>query len=651
MKLWPLSFSNTTCFRLAIAAFLVIAWLFHSWNWDLLQAVVGFSPITYVMEMLYPENFAHDFPLGVSITDASSFMHIYKYLYMIFGLSPAVTGYGVIFLEMVLLSIGFYYFCKSVRPDMSRTAYFIVILLVVGSNARDINLAYFGYPYFEGQYYNAADFFRLSAFACIITRRYILAGLCIGLCFTVHPILAAMSGVFMGAMILAAPQALKDVKLWLGGALALFIAGVWSFFYLGMGNGINAELQSIPHEDWFLFTQLTSHWYPINIGGFDAGAPNKLLPFLSFVILFVHYLGQRKPFNTTDRAIFYGVLAAALMIILGAVFSLQREYPLLVKICLLRASDLVVMAGLPYVVLGLLHDIQNKSLFYAAFAFGLLITPFVDTVYAGWHGALTFVVILPALMKSLKTQQKMDFVLWSVCFLYIACALNFLLHSSVRNVHLSVYYADDLMAFLTLPLIASAAVFMLLKKKGLSKFLVSAVCLILSLTWLWKDIDFRADDLNNYAQDYKEVQLWAKNNTAKDALVMVEPSIAYGWRAYSQRSSFGTPREHYLMSWIYNGDVNAFNEGQKRLAIYDMDVRHIIAEHPIAPATVISDKASNEFNAISRDEFHLRVIASYGVDYFVFEKSRLKQAYDTKKWQAMYENAHFIVLQREHFDE
>ena len=83
-------------FGITLLAFTLFAWWCHSYNWDLMQAHNGFSPVTYVMQWAHPENLVNDFPLGVGLMDASSFMHLYKYAYHVFGVHPDVTGHAVI---------------------------------------------------------------------------------------------------------------------------------------------------------------------------------------------------------------------------------------------------------------------------------------------------------------------------------------------------------------------------------------------------------------------------------------------------------------------------------------------------------------------------------------------------------------------------
>lgn len=645
MKHWRIT-NNTanTAFFVSLGIFILFAWLCFGWNWDLMQAYTGFSPVTYVMQWAHPENFVRDFPLGISITDASSFMHIYKYFYAFFGISPDITGHIVILLEIILMAIGFSIFARTIAPDISKTALLAVIILAIGSNARDIDLAYFSHPFFKGQYYNAADFLRLMAFAALLTQRYLWAGLFIGLCFTVHPILALMGGVFMGAMILANPAQLKSLRLWGGALIALIIAALWSVFYLNIGAH-NASDMIIPKDDWFLFTKMTSHWYPIELGGFSTGAPNKLFPFISFLLLLLHYMKQRSPLNTTDNSVLYGTCIALIMCALGLVFSEQRSYPILVKLCFLRANDLIVLVGLPYIVIGLLKDIKKGTWFTAALAFTILITPFIDTLYAGWHMAFTLLLIVPPLFRHRRALDIWDVSLSFIILFYLCYSLYFIHITSSSNAHLAFYFADDMQGFRSLIFAFGAATYMYFTKSGLSKFTISFICLILSASWLWADRDYTAPSINKIARDYKDVQLWANVNTDKDALFMVEPSIAYGWRAYSERSSFGTPREHYLMSWIYNGDYNAYKKGQKRLQIYDKNIPAIV-ENNRFPAAIISSETSLVYNDLAQDGFYQTIRDTYGVNYFVFEKDKLGGYRIAKPWDIAYANGSFIVLKR-----
>ena len=68
------------------------------------------------------------------------------------------------------------------------------------------------------------------------------------------------------------------------------------------------------------------------------------------------------------------------------------------------------------------------------------------------------------------------------------------------------------------------------------------------------------------------VQLWAKNNTANDALFMPDPTHYYGWRDFSERSSFGNLRDWGYSSFAYNSDYEIYLEGKKRLAEFGFDI-------------------------------------------------------------------------------
>ena len=70
---------------------------------------------------------------------------------------------------------------------------------------------------------------------------------------------------------------------------------------------------------------------------------------------------------------------------------------------------------------------------------------------------------------------------------------------------------------------------------------------------------------------YNETQVWAKINTRKDALFMIDPNFD-GWRDVSQRASFGTANEWLHKAWLYDSDFKLFIEGQRRATLLNIDV-------------------------------------------------------------------------------
>ena len=76
------------------------------------------------------------------------------------------------------------------------------------------------------------------------------------------------------------------------------------------------------------------------------------------------------------------------------------------------------------------------------------------------------------------------------------------------------------------------------------------------------------------------MQEWAKKYSRRDNF-HPDPNINYAWRDFSERPSFGTPRE-FVTTWIYTQDLDVFSESLNRLSVYDIKANELIYSLEIA---------------------------------------------------------------------
>ena len=151
------------------------------------------------------------------------------------------------------------------------------------------------------------------------------------------------------------------------------------------------------------------------------------------------------------------------------------------------------------------------------------------------------------------------------------------------------------------------------------------------------------------ARDYMATQEWAKENTKVDALFAQDPSMSYGWRDFSQRSSFGNTREWGYTSIAYLNDDEAFLEGRKRLKDLGVDLTEItdreIAEKGVRLDGEISLEVKRNFYTMT-DERVNWLAQKYGIDYYVLRKSSYSH-YSGEGFDGLekvYENSNYAIL-------
>ena len=141
---------------------------------------------------------------------------------------------------------------------------------------------------------------------------------------------------------------------------------------------------------------------------------------------------------------------------------------------------------------------------------------------------------------------------------------------------------------------------------------------------------------------YLNAQLWAKDNTVPTALFMVDPTISYGWRDFSQRSSFGNIREWLHTSWLYDSKKNNYEEGLRRSSEFGLSAFDYVHESPpdIGGAKIRKD-IGDRFYSYDADWFQ-KISKKYQIDYLVMKKERIT---NQLLLPIVFENDFFIIYQ------
>ncbi|MEK7109735.1 MAG: hypothetical protein AAB876_00780 [Patescibacteria group bacterium] len=180
---------------------------------------------------------------------------------------------------------------------------------------------------------------------------------------------------------------------------------------------------------------------------------------------------------------------------------------------------------------------------------------------------------------------------------------------------------------------------LLLYKKNNNKNCISIfkylviIIFLLTLTIFYKmNIWKPGINIGPIKDDNYDVQIWAKNNTAKNAVFITPPALWWlynlEWRVISERSSVSTLSElfegGFLPSYIYYWQPRFEGVAPKALEQFSDDpLKNII----------ITKKA---YYSLSEKDI-IRISKKYGAKYFVSEKPRLYQ------FPILYENKGFIV--------
>ncbi|NER94657.1 MAG: hypothetical protein F6J86_12585 [Symploca sp. SIO1B1] len=623
----------------ALIIFGVFVWWQSSRYTDLKYAWGGFSPIIYVYQKFQPENFIRDFYNGTGAYDSSLIMQVYPWFDSTLGISPEAVLPIFIAFEYIIIALALILLTRTLRPKAPTIVAILVVTLVIASYAREMNLARFGQYTFWGLYYNFADAMRLLAIVAILKKRPILSSLLLAASFTSHPAMGLMGGVFIGATLLVkAKESLKHSTL-LGGLLFTGIAVGWSVLSI---DSTSITSTAFPNQIWFNFTKLcSSHWYPIDYGLFTIFHQERFVQFIAFLILLTFYLSRSAKLNTIDKKIIYGFLAMLTLVIFGLIFSVTSISPTLVKLSLHRANDLIVSIGLIYVVYGLWEDLTSTIKWRQLIAALILISPLI--MKPGFPLVFSLALTAPSWLKVFqgKSTQPGDLVVTALSISSIVL-LSVYGATGMLGDWISPAYTGFAATYFRLLTIALSCLVILTQRWNYKQFmpLVTLIlCTFLAVTWV-NNQSLSPAQASLYNQFY-QAQLWAKDNTAKDALFMLDPAQSYGWRDYSERSSFGVLHEWLYSSFAYLSNYDLFQEGFKRFQEFDLDIEpYLKYQPPLSGYAALREQIREKYYSYG-DEWRLDLANRYNIDYFVLMKESIKES---SQLPIAYENEDFMIL-------
>ncbi|MBW2037754.1 MAG: hypothetical protein JRI41_09810 [Deltaproteobacteria bacterium] len=181
--------------------------------------------------------------------------------------------------------------------------------------------------------------------------------------------------------------------------------------------------------------------------------------------------------------------------------------------------------------------------------------------------------------------------------------------------------------------------------------LFTGIFLVISVSIVWYiEYDRYLHWHNRYgeiASSYLDVQSWAKENTPFDSLFLPDPAHYYGWRDFSERSSFGNLREWGYSGIAYTSNRLAYEEGLRRIREFDIDIAAITEDELKKARSFIygqdlGRRIRKVFYAMKSTDF-VSLSRKYGINYIVMNKKYHKKKFSDL--EIAYENEHYIVYE------
>lgn len=629
------------------------------------NAVYGFSPVDYIEIKTNPELAIRRFPNGVEQLKNSYLFFFYEQANKI-GISTEEFQHFVIALSILLFIISLLYFSYTILPRAPSEVHFLIILFALTTDLLNHDLARFGLvtSLSLGQMYGFATSFFLLATTAAFKSKWHITWPLIGLIYLFHPATALYTAFTCSAVLLIDLGAVTERKFWYGWFFGIGIAFLWSVFVLK--PTLSGSIMS--SKDWINWSRFgNAHWYPFSLSVFKEEHFRRITPFLSLFIIGLTSLRYSSFISKEIRKkLLVSFVSLSIMTILGLLASVYILSPSIIKISLHRSSTYILLFSLPLAITLLWDDFTSDSIIKASIALLCLVTPIIGrryvttTIIGTWGVPLFFSIFRYELEffgsffdsnKKEKNFQLIDFLIQGVTLFAISVFL-FLVKQ-----HIALWNHPAFTTQLNLIYIAISTVIILglIERIGVFNFYIkkiySYVFILLLLYWGTTSIMHKRITLLPWrniskAEAYYATQVWARNNTEKSALFMVDPNIDYGWEAYSKRAKFGSFRDLIHTGWLYSGSQQTFEEGMRRIRLFNVE-----------PEGYLNRSIENQKKSVGSEyrEFELdvsktyytfegidleNIAASEGIDYFVFDKRKIKKSLDML---VVYENEHFII--------
>jgi hypothetical protein len=598
----------------------------------------GQAPLFMSAAYLHPEWFPRDFPGGMLELLKSAPMMLYP-LADAAGIPLLTVMKAMIALEVVLLAGASCWAARRINQRVADIAIPLVAILMVAGGMRMADIGRWGDPTY-GWVYGFAHAGLIVGVGAALQKRLVLAAAALAFTFVCHPILGVLGCMFVAALLIVDWRSLVWRHAFMGLAIFLLVAGGWFAFIASsshLGDG------GIPQSLYVAITRMESaHWYPVSQGLFWDRHWERLFPFLAETLLLLAYLPDADGrFRGDNLRLAVGFAVMLVLTAIGVCVSVWYPSPFLVKLALQRASSVYLLIALFVIVPGLWRDLTQGGAWRRLFA----ALTFMSAFLLNYGVPVAFALALAAGPALSGMRGRVPVPRTWLILLVSAVLVALLIIYSVAGVadwSNSQYWGLSGMPVsrLLLVLAFAGAVTVAWRRPVARSALFFCGLALLAIALMRANDAFRRDPgLRATAEDYLDLQLWARKNTPVGALFMPDPTHAYGWRDFSMRPSFGNEREWFYSGWAYNSNRKVLIDGTSRLQALGLDLDRYLAMPANGEARMIEDMRKRYY---ALDDKDLRNLSRrFGISYFVFDRMLRKAPLS---YPTAYSNGHFLLV-------
>lgn len=520
----------------------------------------------------------------------------YIMINIIFGFNALYISYFFLLLEFCIIAFSAWYFLHSLKLEHPFFKSILYCSLVLYTDIEKYNWASFG-QIFNGEWYNIPNSLFLIVLSKLLKNEISHVNYLLLVIFLIHPSKGA------SLILITIPVVLylitKNKSLFNSSIKSIIICSLTSIIYIFITlNG--EEKVFMDPKLWYLIQD--SHNYHILKGSIDREfIVRKLIPIFLLTISIC--------LNLKNTNIYPVIINMFIVSLIGKLIDSFSQNPFLLTLILHRITENIILISLL-----LIFTLNKKSYFSKIFEFVGLYCLLFDPLFINKYTVAIALIFITLIFINKKNS----------IFLSILTFLIILYSNKIFPVEGNYIYEDSGVFTRSRLIIIIFVGILLIAQNNKINFEKTSLIIFLSMmlnfsynTYFVGYIDesdkiFFTPKINGYYQ----AQVWAKENTPPDSIFMPDPLIPYAWRDFSNRNSFGTPRE-FVTSWVYTRDNKIFTESVGRASVFIND-----------PINKMIDFEYDIFTQLISEAYYIgelsifnKLCNEYGVDYFLWNKS------------------------------
>lgn len=622
---WPSQASRSL---ILVGLCLVVISLGVAWRvpeLKLVSAWDGYGPADFAAIHSSAGGFGGDAPTGIENYRGSLPMWSLFLATEHLGISAHSSQTCLLVAEILLTPLLALLLARVVLPDMRHEAVFVLVLLFSASSLREANLGRFGAPLYYGLYYTVADALRICGILALLRGRWLLGAALFSGAVMCHPVMGAIGCTFGLAVLVARRRRAWEQRRRLVAAGVLFLALTSSWLATSLDWSALKQGEGLPAEVWLRMCRtFSAHFFPVEFGLFSRAHHERLFPLIAFSLLLLIASRSRLPRGPHDVPLAYGSVAVLALTAFGVLCSVAWPNPTIIKLCLQRSNDLFLVFGAPYVVRFLWRE-SLASRLQGLLAIGLLLSPFLTP--GGLPLLLSVAIAGVSLARDSRAGRPPD--PWVLAGLAVASSIlgAIALGGWWRGLEDSAY--TGWAALRANPWLSLSCFIPPLIARLVARSPARAVsgCLVIGATiggvgWHEKSRRFRGPAERSKAEDYLELQEWTREHTPRGALVLVDPTHQYGWRAFSERPSFGNVGEWLHTTMVYDTRGGALRLGRERFGEFGLTLEPYLSYDPPCDGFFALLRDLREvYDSLEAADFE-RIGRRHGVRFAVIDRTR-----------------------------